>query len=239
MSRRETPTIAVRRSSERGHFDMGWLDTRHTFSFGDYHDPDHMGFRALRVINEDRIAPGGGFGTHPHRDMEILTYVTEGALEHKDSMGTGSTIRPGEVQRMSAGTGVFHSEHNASKKDPVRLLQIWILPETRGLEPSYEQRMFPADEKRGKWRLVASRDGREGSVRIHQDVSLYATLLSKGERLSHAFSRGRSAWLQVVRGGVTIEGNELSAGDGLALSDGSGLALEATSDAELLLFDLA
>jgi redox-sensitive bicupin YhaK (pirin superfamily) len=232
-------TVALRRARERGHNDFGWLDTRHTFSFGDYHDPDHMGFRSLRVINEDRVAPGQGFGTHPHRDMEILTYPIEGGLQHKDSMGTGSVIRPGDVQRMTAGTGVLHSEFNASKKEPVHFLQIWILPESRGLEPSYEQRTFTDEEKRGKWRLVASHDGREGSVLVHQDVSLHATILGRGEKRSFTLAPGRHAWVHVVRGSVTVDGNALSAGDALATSGDAKLAFEAATEAEVLLFDLA
>ena len=230
--------ITLRRADERGHADHGWLDTHHTFSFADYHDPEHMGFRTLRVINEDRVAPGQGFGTHPHRDMEIITYVLEGALEHRDSMGTGSVIRPHDVQRMSAGTGVTHSEMNHSRTDPVHLLQIWILPERRGLRPEYEQRRFEPEEKRRRWRLIGSRDGREGSITIHQDVDLFATLLGAGEELRYALRPGRHAWLQVARGRATVNGQPVSAGDGVA-AEGEELLVRAEGEAELLLFDLA
>ena len=231
--------LSVRKSEERGHFDFGWLDTRHTFSFGDYYDPRHMGFRALRVINEDVVREGGGFGTHPHRDMEIVTYVLSGALAHKDSMGNGSTIRPHDVQRMSAGTGVTHSEHNGSQTDPVHLLQIWLLPAETGAAPSYEQKAFPVDEKRGRLRLVGAPDGRDGAVTIHQDVRLYASVLAPGDTVTHALARGRHAWVQVVRGAITVNGTTLAAGDGAALSDEPGVAITASDDAELLLFDLA
>ncbi|OGG45832.1 MAG: quercetin 2,3-dioxygenase [Candidatus Handelsmanbacteria bacterium RIFCSPLOWO2_12_FULL_64_10] len=231
--------IKLRPSHERGHFNHGWLDTYHTFSFGDYHDPEHMGFRSLRVINEDRVAPGAGFGTHPHRDMEILTVVLEGALEHKDSMGNGSVIRPGQVQRMSAGTGVTHSEYNPSKAEPVHLLQIWVLPERRGIEPGYEEGEFPAEERRGKWRLIAARDGREGAVRWHQDADLYVTLLAPGEQVTHRLRPGRHAWAQVARGAVTLNGHPLRAGDGAAVSDEGVVEAQADEEAEVLLFDLA
>ena len=231
--------IAVRRSEERGHFDHGWLDTRHTFSFADYRDPRHMGFRALRVVNEDRVQPGQGFGTHPHRDMEIVTYVLEGGLAHRDSMGHGSTIHPGDVQRMSAGTGVTHSEFNASRTEPVHFLQIWILPDRTGLAPSYEQRRFPEEERRGRLRLVASPDGADGSVTVHQDARLYAALLAPGEAVTHSFMPGRHAWVQVVRGEVEAAGERLAAGDGAAVSGEETLSLRGIQDAEVLLFDLA
>jgi hypothetical protein len=230
--------ITLRRSAERGHADYGWLDTRYTFSFADYYDPDHMGFRALRVINDDRVAGGGGFPSHPHRDMEIVTYVLDGALQHRDSMGTGSIIRPHEVQRMSAGTGVVHSEFNASPDDPLRLLQIWILPEKRGLKPGYEQTTFPEAEKRGRLRLVASPDGAGGSVTIRQDVRLYASLLAPGESVTHRLAPGRHAWLQVARGAVRLNGTEMAEGDGAAVLDEEALTIEGTSPAEILLFDL-
>jgi hypothetical protein len=235
--------IRIRRSSERGHFDHGWLQTFHTFSFADYRDPEHMGFRTLRVINEDTVQPGRGFGTHPHRDMEIVTYVTRGALAHQDSMGNGSVIRPGDVQRMSAGTGVTHSEFNHSSNEPVHLLQIWILPERRGIEPGYEQIEVPADEKQGRLRLIASRDGGNGSVTIHQDARIYASLLAPEQRVEHALAPGRHAWVQVVGGTVDLNGQTLAAGDGAALSDESTVTLTAghggsEGDVELLLFDL-
>jgi redox-sensitive bicupin YhaK (pirin superfamily) len=230
--------LTLRKSGDRGRFDFGWLDTRHTFSFGDYHDPRHMGFRALRVINEDVVRGGGGFGTHPHRDMEIVTYVLAGALAHRDSMGNGSTIRPDDVQRMSAGTGVTHSEHNASASEPVHLLQIWILPAATGTPPSYEQRAFPAAEKRGRLRLVGAPDGRDGAVTIHQDVALYATLLAPGERVAHALAPGRHAWVQLVRGRATVNGTPLAAGDGAALRDEDRVEIVAEEDSEALVFDL-
>ncbi|HVS75238.1 MAG TPA: pirin family protein [Candidatus Acidoferrales bacterium] len=229
----------IRRSRERGHFDHGWLDTYHTFSFGDYHDPKYVEFRALRVLNEDVVSPDKGFPAHPHRDMEIVTYVLEGALRHRDSMGNGSVIRPGDVQRMSAGTGVTHSEHNASKSEPVHLLQIWIYPERNGLAPGYEQKAFSDAEKRGRLRLVASPDGREGSVTIHQDAELYATLLAAGETVRQEGKPGRHAWVQVARGSVKLNGQELSAGDGAALSGEKTILLTGVRDAEVLLFDLA
>ena len=231
--------ITVRRSAERGLAELGWLTSRHTFSFGSYHDPRHMGFRALRVINDDWIAPGAGFDPHGHRDMEIVTYVLEGALEHNDSLGTGSVIRPGEVQRMSAGTGITHSEYNHSPTEPVHLLQIWIVPETAGLPPGYEQRDFPAAERRGRLRLVASRDGRDGSVTIHQDAALYAAVLEAGEAVSHGAKPGRHAWLHVARGAVDLNGHALEEGDGAAASDETRLDISAASDTEILLFDLA
>jgi quercetin 2,3-dioxygenase len=232
-------TLTLRKSEERGRANFGWLDSKHSFSFGHYHDPKNMGFGALRVINDDRVAPGGGFPTHPHSDMEIISYVLEGALEHKDSLGTGSVIRPGDVQRMSAGTGIRHSEFNASETEPVHFLQIWIIPERRGLAPSYDQKAFADDEKRGKLRLVGSRDGRNGSVIIHRDVDLYASLLSAGETVTHELSAGRGAWVQVARGSVTLNGERLREGDGVAIETPGVLRLEGADDAEVLLFDMA
>jgi quercetin 2,3-dioxygenase len=235
----EATMMTVRRADQRGHSDHGWLDSRHTFSFADYYDPEHMGFRALRVINDDRVLPKSGFGTHPHKDMEIISYVLSGALGHKDSMGNGSTIRPGEVQRMSAGTGVLHSEWNHSEADPVHFLQIWILPDKRGLTPGYEQKSFDPHELRDKLRLLASRDGRDGSISLHQDVSLYAARLSSGSKVSHPIADGRHAWVQVARGGVALNGTELGEGDGASVSDEERLEIRATEDAEVLVFDLA
>lgn len=232
--------ITVRPAQERGTAYFGWLDSRHTFSFGNYYDPNHMGFADLRVINEDKVSPGQGFGTHGHRDMEIISYVLEGALEHKDSIGTGSVIRPGDVQRMSAGTGIMHSEFNASQTEPVHFLQIWILPDTKGISPSYEQKTFSEEEKRGKLRLVGSRDGRDGSITIHQDVNLYAASLQDGETVNHSLNDGRVAWLQVARGAVRLNDQLLSAGDGAAISKETQFALQGAADtAELLLFDMA
>ncbi len=231
--------VYIRKSEHRGEAKFGWLDSKHSFSFGQYYDPDHMGFGPLRVINEDRVAPGEGFPTHPHSDMEILSYVLEGALEHRDSLGTGSVIRPGDVQRMSAGTGIRHSEFNASHAEPVHFLQIWIVPERRGIEPGYEQKAFQAEEKRGHLRLVASRDGREGSVTIHQDASLYATVLSEGARAAHDLAEGRLAWIQVARGRVRLNGDGLEAGDGIGVDAPGTLELEGESDAEVLLFDMS
>ena len=232
--------LTVRRAEERGGANLGWLDSKHTFSFGHYFDPKHIGFGPLRVINEDRVAPGGGFPTHPHSDMEIISYVLDGALEHKDSLGTGSVIKPGDVQRMSAGTGVRHSEYNASKTDPVHFLQIWIVPERDGIEPSYEQKAFSADEKRGALRLIGSRDGRDGSVTIHQNVDFYATLLEDGQQVRHEITAGRQAWIQVARGDVVVNGQTLKAGDGLAINTAEVLELTGVSqaEAEVLLFDL-
>lgn len=229
----------IRKSEDRGEAKFGWLDSKHSFSFGQYYDTHHMGFGPLRVINEDRVAPGEGFPAHPHSDMEILSYVMEGALEHRDSLGTGSVIRPGDVQRMSAGTGIRHSEFNASRSEPVHFLQIWIAPEQRGIEPGYEQKAFPAEEKLGRLRLLASRDGREGSVTIHQDVSLYATVLSKGARTAHELVEGRLAWIQVARGRVRINGTGFESGDGIGVDTAGKLELEGESDAEVLLFDMA
>jgi len=231
--------LAVRISEERGKVNLGWLDSRHTFSFGHYHDPQYMGFGPLRVINEDRVQPGEGFDTHGHQDMEIISYVLEGALEHKDSLGNGSIIRSGDVQRMTAGTGVRHSEFNASDEELVHFLQIWILPERNGLEPGYEQKYFPAAERRGRLRLVVSRDGRDGSVRVHQHVDLYAALLNDGEQVGHTLDAGRKGWVQIARGAVTLNGRELDAGDGVALEGPVEIDVSATSDAEILLFDMA
>jgi hypothetical protein len=231
--------ITLRPSHERGHNNLGWLDTWHSFSFDTYFDPDHRGFRTLRVINEDLVHPKMGFGTHPHRDMEIITYILAGELEHKDSMGNGSRIRPGEVQRMSAGTGVTHSEFNPSLTDPVHLLQVWILPERKGITPSYEQREFPAAERRGKFRLIASRDGREGAVTIHQDAEVYSALLESDEKVSYSLKPNRHAWVQVARGAVTMNGHPLNAGDGAAVSQEEILEIQAGKSSEILLFDLA
>jgi redox-sensitive bicupin YhaK (pirin superfamily) len=231
--------ITVRRSSERGHADHGWLDSRHTFSFADYYDPGHMGFRALRVINEDRVQPGRGFGLHSHENMEIVSYVLEGALEHRDSLGNGAVLRPGEVQRMSAGTGVTHSEFNASKSEIVHFLQIWILPERRGISPSYEQKDFPGEARRNELLLVASRDGRLGSVTVHQDVNLYLARLDAGNRIPFEISPSRSAWVQVTRGSVALGEQKLAAGDGASLSGEKAVLLTAAEDAEVLAFDLA
>ncbi len=231
--------LQIRRANERGHADHGWLNTYHSFSFADYYDPKHMGFRQLRVINEDRVQPGRGFPTHPHRNMEIISYVLEGALEHKDSMGNGSVIVPGEVQRMSAGTGITHSEFNHSQAELVHFLQIWILPDTEEVKPSYEQTYFPDEEKRGKLRLIASADGRDGSVTIHQDVNLYATLLEAGEEIMYSISSGRHVWLQVAQGKVIVNDNKLAHGDGLAVSNDSQLKVSGDGFAEVLLFDLA
>jgi hypothetical protein len=231
--------IRVRRSEERGLARHGWLESRHTFSFAEYRDPRHMGFRALRVINEDRVQPGQGFGTHAHRDMEIVTYVLEGALEHKDSLGTSSVIRPGEVQRMSAGTGVTHSEYNASRDALVHFLQIWILPQKTELAPGYEQRAFPREGRLGRLQLVASRDGRDGSVVVHQDASLYLSELEAGARISLPLAPGRHAWVQVTRGSVSLAGERLATGDGAAVSDEPRVELAGLERGELLLFDLA
>jgi redox-sensitive bicupin YhaK (pirin superfamily) len=235
-----TIRLTIRRADERGHADHGWLDTRHTFSFADFHDPRHMGFRSLRVINEDRVQPGRGFGTHGHRDMEIVSYVLEGALQHKDSMGTGSVIRPGDVQRMSAGTGVLHSEFNASHSEVVHFLQIWLLPAKAGLAPGYEQKTFGEAEKRGRLRLIASPDGADGSVTVHSPAKLYASALAPGETVEHAVAAGRHAWVQVVRGSVRAGDEVLTAGDGASTSDAGPLAIEGGAGAggEFLVFDL-
>jgi quercetin 2,3-dioxygenase len=231
--------LTIRRSKERGHADHGWLDSRHSFSFADYHDPRYMGFRTLRVINEDRVAAGKGFGAHPHRDMEILSYVLSGALAHRDSLGTGSVIRPGDVQRMSAGTGVTHSEFNHSATEPVHFLQIWILPELRGAAPGYEQKRFEPETLRHQLRLIASRDGRDGSVTVHQDVAVYAALLAPAEAVAHEFAPGRQGWLQLARGSVKIGDCTLHAGDGVAIQQAERVEIAALEAAELLLFDLA
>jgi len=230
--------IAVRKSVERGHADHGWLDTYHTFSFANYYDPAHMGFRALRVINEDWIAPTRGFGAHPHRDMEIITYVLEGALEHKDSMGNHGVIRPSEVQRMTAGTGIVHSEYNPSRGEPVHLLQIWIEPTEEGLTPSYEQRLVPDEDKRGRLRLIAAPDAAEGAVTIHADARVYAARLDAGEQVKQLLAPSRHAWVHVVSGDVTVNDARLTGGDGAAISGESAVAITAALDSEVLVFDL-
>jgi redox-sensitive bicupin YhaK (pirin superfamily) len=233
--------ITLRPAAERGHAQHGWLDSQHSFSFADYYDPAHMGFRGLRVINEDRVAPNAGFGQHAHRDMEILSYVLEGALKHGDSLGNGSVIRPGDVQRMSAGSGVRHSEHNASASEPVHFLQFWLLPARLGIAPGYEQKNFPEDARRGQLRLVASPDGRDGSVTIHSDANVYASLLAAGQEARLALAPGRHAWVQVARGELRVQGQVLRAGDGAAIDDERELHLEGqhTEAAEVLVFDLA
>jgi redox-sensitive bicupin YhaK (pirin superfamily) len=230
--------LTVRRSAERGQGSYGWLDTRHTFSFNEYHDARHMGFRALRVMNEDWIAPGKGFGTHGHRDMEIVTYVLEGALAHKDSLGNGAVLRPGEFQRMTAGTGIEHSEFNPSETEPVHLYQIWLFPETRGLTPSYDQRAFPDEEREGKLRVVASPDGRDGSLTIRQNAEVYLATLDAGEQVEHLLKPGRHAWVQVLRGRIQLNGIDLSTSDGAAVSEEIALGLRAVQASELMLFDL-
>ena len=231
--------ITIRKANDRGHANHGWLDSYHTFSFADYYDPKFMGFRSLRVINEDQIAAKRGFGTHSHRDMEIITYVLEGALEHQDSMGNRSVMRPGEVQRMTAGTGVSHSEYNHCDQEATHLLQIWILPETRGLEPSYEQKAYSDAEKRGKLRLIASQDGRDGSVKVHQDLNLYATVLGEGEQVNFSVKGDRQVWVQVARGSVMLNGQLLAQGDAAAVSQETLLDLTGKESAEVLVFDLA
>ncbi len=231
--------IVIRKASDRGRTDWGWLDSRHTFSFGEYYDPDHMGFRSLRVINDDRVAAGAGFGTHGHRDMEILSYVLEGGLQHQDSTGGGGVIRPGEIQFMRAGTGVTHSEHNASKTEPVHFLQIWVVPDRRGLAPHYDQKPFDAEAARSRFVLLAAPDGRAGAVEMHQDLTLWMTRLGEGARRAHALAPGRSAWVHVARGPVGLNGHSLDEGDGAALSSEPGIELEGRGDAEVLLFDLA
>ncbi len=232
--------IRIRPANERGSANFGWLDTRHSFSFSNYYDPRHMGFGPLRVINEDKISPSQGFGTHGHRDMEILTYVLKGALKHEDSLGNGSIIRPGDVQRMSAGTGIMHSEFNASETDPVHLLQIWLLPAINSINPGYEQIYIDPDEKRGRLRLIGSQDGRDGSVTIHQDVSLYSAVLGDRDQVTHALDEGRITWLQVVQGSVELNGQALTAGDGAAVQDLQDLTLASTApETEFLLFDMA
>jgi redox-sensitive bicupin YhaK (pirin superfamily) len=231
--------IRVRKAAERGHFDHGWLDTYHTFSFGDYYDPAHLGFRSLRVINDDRVQPGQGFGMHGHRDMEIVTYVLDGALQHKDSLGNGSIIRAGELQRMTAGTGVRHSEFNPSDKEGVHLYQIWLLPERKGLKPSYQELALGEAQQRGRFRLVASPDGADGSLTIHQDARLYLASLLPGQAVAHPIEPGRATWLQVLRGSVNVLGNDLSAGDGVAVTDENAISVQAAVPSEVLLFDLA
>jgi redox-sensitive bicupin YhaK (pirin superfamily) len=231
--------INVRHAAERGAANFGWLDSRHTFSFGDYYDSKQMGFGPLRVINEDRVRPGAGFGTHGHQDMEIISYVLEGALEHKDSIGTGSVIRPGDVQIMSAGTGIRHSEFNHSVTEPVHFLQIWIVPDREGIAPRYDQKTFPDAEKRGRLRLVGSPDGRDGSIIIYQDVDLFAALLDRGEHVTHALRPGRKGWLQVARGAAVVNGHELDTGDGAALEGEPALNVKAKAEGtEILVFDL-
>jgi quercetin 2,3-dioxygenase len=230
--------LTVRNSGDRGTADFGWLHSRHTFSFGDYFDPAQMGFGSLRVINEDRVSPGQGFGTHGHRDMEIISYVIEGALEHKDSIGTGSVIRPGEVQVMSAGTGIRHSEFNHSKTEGVHFLQIWIVPDRTGIAPRYEQKRYSDADRRGRLRLIGSADGRDGSVVIHQDVRLFSALLNANEQVTHTLSAERKAWLQVVRGAVQANGVPVNAGDGVAIERESAVTVTAHTAAEILLFDL-
>lgn len=229
--------MQIRKAGERGGANHGWLNTKHTFSFADYYDPQHMGYRSLRVINEDKVAADRGFGKHPHADMEILTYVLEGELGHQDSMGNGSVIRPGDVQRMSAGTGVTHSEMNPNKQDAVHFYQIWILPKQKGLPPSYEQKAFP--DRAGKLRLVASQDGRDGSVTVHQDMTLEAAVLKTGDKVEHPLAANRHAWVQVAKGSITIDGKTLTTGDGAAVKGEGTLAITAASDAEVLVFDLA
>ncbi|NDJ16088.1 pirin family protein [Myxacorys almedinensis] len=231
--------ITLRKAIARGHADHGWLNSHHTFSFANYYDPNHMGYRSLRVINEDWVAPSKGFPSHSHRDMEIITYVLDGALEHRDSMGNSSIIRPGEVQRMTAGTGVSHSEYNHSKSDGVHLLQIWLLPAQNNLEPSYEQKSYSSSEKRGNLRLIASQDGRDGSVTVHQDVNFYGTLLNNGEQVTHAIKPDRHVWVQVAQGSVVLNGHLLAQGDAAALDDEGTLELVGKDNSELLVFDLA
>jgi quercetin 2,3-dioxygenase len=231
--------ITIRKAADRGHTNIDWLDSRHSFSFGDYYDPRNMGFGPLRVINDDRVGPGGGFGAHPHRDMEIISYIVSGALEHKDSLSTGSVIRPGDVQRMTAGTGIRHSEFNPSANEPVHFLQIWIIPEQKNLTPGYEQRTVSDSEKRNQLRLIASHDGRNESVTIHQDADVYATLLESNKAVRHSVAGGRLAWLQVIRGSITLNGNKLETGDGAAIEQEQRLDITAQDESEFLLFDLA
>ena len=231
--------LTIRKAGDRGHAQHGWLDSFHTFSFADYYDPQHMGFRSLRVMNEDWVQPDTGFGMHPHRDMEIVTYVLEGALEHRDSLGSGGVLRPGELQHMSAGTGIRHSEFNPSASEPVHLYQIWLLPDRRGLAPSYDQRTFDEKERRGRFQVVASADGRDGSLLIHQDAEILLATLKEGEEVRHPIAPGRHAWLQVLRGAVTVNGQPASAGDGVALSEESSVAVQAGQPSEVMLFNLA
>ncbi len=230
--------ITVRKSADRGHAMHGWLDSRHTFSFAGYQDPRHMGFGPLRVINEDRVEPGKGFAAHSHRDMEIVSYVLEGSLEHRDSMGNGSVIQPGDVQTMRAGTGVTHSEYNHSREDWVHFLQIWIVPDTQGLPPAYGQRHFTEDARRGRLKLVASRDGRDDSLQIQQDASMYACILDAGSRVEHGIEPGRRVWVQLIRGRVEVGGEMLDAGDGAAISEETSVVIRADEGSELILFDL-
>ncbi|HZZ78994.1 MAG TPA: pirin family protein [Gemmataceae bacterium] len=231
--------LQIRKAHERGHFNHGWLDTYHTFSFADYHDPAHMGFRSLRVINEDRVAAGQGFGMHGHRDMEIVTLVLQGALEHRDSLGNGEVLRPGELQRMSAGTGIRHSEFNPSAMEPVHLYQIWLLPDTKNLTPTYEQKAFAAEEQRDRLRLVAGPGGRDGALTIHQDAEIYLGTLSAGAQVTHPLRKGRGAWLQVIRGDVLVNGVKAQASDGVAIEDEADVRIEAVGAADIMLFDLA
>jgi redox-sensitive bicupin YhaK (pirin superfamily) len=245
---RRNPMITLRKSDERGRTRIDWLESYHSFSFGDYHDDRHMGFSDLRVINEDWVKPGAGFGMHPHRDMEILTVVLSGTLEHQDSMGNGSLIRPGDIQRMTAGTGVLHSEYNPSDSEPVHLLQIWIKPEAKGLQPGYEQKTLPAQEHPGQWRILASREGRSGSVKLNQDMTLLGASLPAGQQIGYPLKEGRHAWLQVASGQIRLNGQVLDAGDGAAITpesqeidareDQDDLLIEALDNSELLLFDL-
>jgi redox-sensitive bicupin YhaK (pirin superfamily) len=230
--------VTIRPAAARGQTRIDWLDSRHTFSFGDYQDPKQMGFRTLRVINDDRVAPAAGFGMHGHRDMEIITYVLDGALEHRDSLGTGEVLRRGDVQRMTAGTGIRHSEFNPSQTEPVHFLQIWLLPERRGLTPGYEQRTFTEEQKRGRLRLIAAAEPRDGALKIHQDVDLYASVLGPSESVSHEIREGRSAWVQVARGAVELNGTKLAVGDGAAVVDQRSLELTSREGVEFLLFDL-
>jgi quercetin 2,3-dioxygenase len=231
--------MRIRRSEERGHADHGWLVSAHTFSFAGYHDPEHMGFRSLRVINEDRVDANKGFPTHGHRDMEIISYVLDGALEHEDSTGESQVLRPGEVQRMSAGTGVYHSEYNASASEPVHFLQIWIVPDRRGLAPEYEQKLFPDEEKKNALRLLVSPDGENGSIRIHQDARIYGSLLDPDVSIEHGLGKDRHVWVQLARGSIELEGQRLEAGDGASISDVAKISMRGIDRAELLLFDLA
>lgn len=231
--------MTIRPAHERGAFDWGWLDTRHTFSFGEYRDPRYMGYRSLRVINDDRVAPGGGFDTHPHRDMEIITWVLSGALEHKDSLGNGSVIRAGDVQRMTAGTGILHSEFNPSPSEPVHLLQIWLFPEAKGLTPGYAQQNFPAAERRGRLQLIASKDGRDGSLSFQQNANVFVAALDKDQRVTHPLAKGRGVWVHVATGSILLNGQPLSEGDGAAIEDESTIELVGVEPGETLLFDLA
>jgi redox-sensitive bicupin YhaK (pirin superfamily) len=231
--------IHIRKSEDRGHFDHGWLDTYHTFSFADYYDPEHMSFRALRVINEDRVEPQTGFGRHPHREMEIITYVLDGELTHHDSMGNGSVIRPGEVQRMTAGSGIEHSEENNSPTDEVHLLQIWIRPNEKGLTPEYEQKSIPEKAEKNKLYMIASPVGGNGSLKIHQDVKLYSAIIGAGEKIEFELEKDRHAWVQVARGTVDLNGNQLKQGDGAGVSKETDLTISAEENSEILLFDLA